>query len=379
MSETTDTAIPLDEAPARRLTRVDEGRWLGGVSAGLGRYFDINPLVYRVAFAALALAGGTGILLYAAAWLVIPHETQEDSIATEALRGRRDQPWLLLGIGLLTVGGLLVFAQADLWPDEGTFWLGAILVGAALVWWQVAGRESTRTEAPVADVAVDGGDDAPTVPGRPAAPPPPPPPPRPRRPSLFLPVLGGLLAGAGFFGLLAVTDVYDVSLAVAFAVALAVVGGAIAVGASTDKRVGGLVILGLVLLAGFAAAAASPVSLASGLGDKVARPLAASELEDQYDLGIGDLTVDLRDLTLPPGRTHVEADLGIGQLLVQVPEGVALDVDGHVGVGEVTVLGQEEDGTGADQRLFFPGPTPDAPVLELEADVGIGDLEVVRG
>jgi hypothetical protein len=45
----------------------------------------------------------------------------------------------------------------------------------------------------------------------------------------------------------------------------------------------------------------------------------------------------------------------------------------------VTVLGQEEDGTGADQRLFFPGPTPDAPVLELEADVGIGDLEVVRG
>ena len=32
----------------RRLVRVDDGRWLGGVAAGLGRYFDVNPLVYRL-------------------------------------------------------------------------------------------------------------------------------------------------------------------------------------------------------------------------------------------------------------------------------------------------------------------------------------------
>ena len=84
MSDTiTDTPI-LDEAPPRRLVRVDEGRWLGGVCAGLGRYFDINPLVYRIAFAALALAGGTGVLLYVAAWLVIPGERSEESFAVES-------------------------------------------------------------------------------------------------------------------------------------------------------------------------------------------------------------------------------------------------------------------------------------------------------
>jgi phage shock protein PspC (stress-responsive transcriptional regulator) len=66
MSETSETTT-IDEAPPRRLVRVDEGRWLGGVAAGLGRYFDVNPLVYRIAFAALALAGGTGLLLYLAA------------------------------------------------------------------------------------------------------------------------------------------------------------------------------------------------------------------------------------------------------------------------------------------------------------------------
>ena len=74
MSDTTDTDHARRGAGPAARPRTDEGRWLGGVSAGLGRYFDINPLVYRVAFAALALAGGTGILLYLAAWLVIPHE-----------------------------------------------------------------------------------------------------------------------------------------------------------------------------------------------------------------------------------------------------------------------------------------------------------------
>ena len=65
----------IDEAPPRRLVRVHDGRWLGGVAAGLGRYFDVNPLVYRIAFGALAFVGGTGVLLYLAAWLVMPART----------------------------------------------------------------------------------------------------------------------------------------------------------------------------------------------------------------------------------------------------------------------------------------------------------------
>ena len=379
MSDTTDATIPLDEAPARRLTRTDEGRWLGGVSAGLGRYFDINPLVYRIAFAALALAGGTGILLYAAAWLVIPHESEEESIAVEALRKRREQPWLLLGLGLLAVGGLLVLSQADLWPSEGTLWLGATLAGAALVWWQLAARERGDTSQVVADSQAEAPSETPAETTTAVRPPSPAPPRPPKRPSLFLPVLGALLAAAGLFGLLAVTDAYDVSLSVALAVGLAVVGGAIAVGATMGRRVGGLVVLGLVLLAGFAVAAVLPVNLGAGIGDSVARPLDAGDIEDAYDLGVGDLTVDLTNLVLPPGTTEVEADVGIGHLLVRVPEGVALELDGHAGIGQVVLLGQVEDGTGADEHLSVPGPTPDAPVLELEADVGIGEIEVVRG
>ncbi len=54
-------------------------------------------------------------------------------------------------------------------------------------------------------------------------------------------------------------------------------------------------------------------------------------------------------------------------------------IDAHTAAGRVDVLGQEDDGLGAHERLVSPGASPDSPVLELEADVGAGNLEVRRG
>ena len=85
----------------RRLSRPRDGRWLGGVSAGLGAYFDLSPAIYRIAFVALALAGGTGILLYIAAWLVIPGEGEDDSIAAAALKRTHDRPGRVVGLALI--------------------------------------------------------------------------------------------------------------------------------------------------------------------------------------------------------------------------------------------------------------------------------------
>src|SRR5688572_10656930 len=199
MSETIDTTI--EDAPPRRLVRVKEGRWLGGVAAGLGRYFDVNPLVYRIAFGALALAGGTGILLYIAALLVMPAEDRDESIAVETLRTHRDRPWLLLGVGLLGFAAVLTLSEADLWPGSGNVWFAAVLAGAALVWWNLARRDE-RAAARLPD-----GDRPRTAP--------------PRRPSATLPVFGALLAAAGVLGLLAVLDVYEADVRAALAVGVA--------------------------------------------------------------------------------------------------------------------------------------------------------------
>ena len=368
MSDTITETPTVDEAPPRRLVRADDGRWLGGVCAGLGRYFDINPLVYRIAFAALALAGGTGLLLYLAAYLVIPGEHDDDSIAVEALRDHREHPWLLVGVGLLSFGALFALSEARFWPGTGNVWLAALLAGGALVWWHVSNRdEAPRTATPSAESATGA---APSAQPTPRA---------PRRPSLFAPVLGALLAASGVFGLLAVLDVYDVDLEAALAAGLAIVGAAIAVGALTQRRVGGLVFLGLILLASFGVAAATPVSISSGIGEKNERPLTLAALQPSYELGVGELDLDLGALTLPPGTTSVEASVGVGELVITVPAGVALEIDAQTGVADVDVLGHGDDGINAHKTVSIAGPTPDAPVLDIEADVGFGNLVVRRG
>ena len=81
----------------RRLQRSRSDRMVAGVSGGLARYFEIHPAVFRVGFVVLTLLGGAGILIYAAAALVMPDEGKDDSIATAALRNRRDRPWPLIG------------------------------------------------------------------------------------------------------------------------------------------------------------------------------------------------------------------------------------------------------------------------------------------
>jgi hypothetical protein len=181
------------------------------------------------------------------------------------------------------------------------------------------------------------------------------------------------------FGLLAVLDVYDVDLAVAFAAGVAIVGATIAVGAMTQRRVGGLVFLGLVLLAAFGVAAATPVSISAGAGTKQEQPATAAALKSSYELGLGELDLDLRGVTLPAGTTPVDASVGIGSLVITVPEDVALEIDAQAGVGEINVLGERDDGIDAHRTFRIAGSTPNAPVLDIEADVGIGGIEVRRG
>jgi phage shock protein PspC (stress-responsive transcriptional regulator) len=139
MSEHT-TQIPDLE----RLQRSRSDRMLAGVCGGLARYFEIHPAVFRVGFVVLTLLGGAGILIYAAAALVMPDEGKVDSVATAALRNRKDHPWPLIGLGLLAVAGALLLSQATLWPDGDTWFL--FLIAGALILWVT--RHST--EAPAA-------------------------------------------------------------------------------------------------------------------------------------------------------------------------------------------------------------------------------------
>lgn len=59
----------------RRLFRDGENRVLGGVCSGIGHYFDVDPILFRILFVVAFLGFGTGILLYLILWLIIPEAT----------------------------------------------------------------------------------------------------------------------------------------------------------------------------------------------------------------------------------------------------------------------------------------------------------------
>jgi phage shock protein PspC (stress-responsive transcriptional regulator) len=351
---TSGTDIPLS-APggdtARELHRPRDNRMVAGVAAGLAEYFGLRPAVYRIAFAALALVGGAGILLYVVAALVIPAEGADESIAEEFLRRHRDRPGLLVGLGIAGVLAISIVSSPGRdwgWPLVGPLSFLLLLGLAGLALWQV----SRRDREPRAGVSA-----------------------RPR--SLFLPGLGLLLAAAGGIALLHVLDVVDVRYDVVLTLGLVLVGLLIAVGAFFH-RTAGLVPLGLLLAAVLAGGALGSLGRGGPIGERSYSPSTVADLRDEYNLRIGRLELDLRDLELPAGETRVELDAGIGEVVVHVPPGILVDATADTGVGEVAVFGEHDDGWDAHvrQTALQPGTEGSDTRLVIDAHVGVGHVEV---
>ena len=79
---------PDEYAPSRALSRPVHGRMLGGVAAGIARYLDVDVTIIRILFAALTLIGGSAVLLYLVAWLLIPEDGADQSIAAGLFQSR---------------------------------------------------------------------------------------------------------------------------------------------------------------------------------------------------------------------------------------------------------------------------------------------------
>ncbi|MEX2484821.1 MAG: PspC domain-containing protein [Brumimicrobium sp.] len=57
---------------SKRLYRDEENASVGGVCAGLGHYFDIDPIIIRIIFVLMVILGGSGVLIYIILWIVVP-------------------------------------------------------------------------------------------------------------------------------------------------------------------------------------------------------------------------------------------------------------------------------------------------------------------
>ena len=304
MDETT-----VERPAVRRLERSRSDRMLAGVCGGLARYFDIHPAFYRVGFVVLTLIGGAGILIYIAAALVIPDEGEEDSIASAALRERRDRPLPLIGLALIALAGLVLLSRVSIWPNGDAAWILLLIAGGIVL--QLSHRPRAETAPPEAEAQAQAPSPSPWR--------------WPRR---------------------------------------------IAIGLGTAVGV----VLTFVLVAAAIFAAVFHVHLGNGIGDQTYDVRALTELHPEYKLGIGDLRVDLRDVRLPVGVTHLRTRVDVGRVDVVVPHEAALRVHSEADFGTVAVLGQSADGRKVDRSVDEAGKR----VLDLDAHVGVGSVHIER-
>ena len=65
----------------KQLYRSTTDRKIAGVCGGIAEYFDMDPTVVRLIFAAVSIFSGVGILAYIAAVIIIPE--QDDMIVRQ--------------------------------------------------------------------------------------------------------------------------------------------------------------------------------------------------------------------------------------------------------------------------------------------------------
>ena len=62
----------MDQRLRRRLYRDADSRVLGGVCSGMGAYFNIDVVIFRILFVLSVFMGGAGVLIYIILWIVVP-------------------------------------------------------------------------------------------------------------------------------------------------------------------------------------------------------------------------------------------------------------------------------------------------------------------
>ena len=332
MNETPTEQLPPEP---RKLLRARTGRMIGGVCAGLGRYFNVDPIIFRIGAIVLTLVGGAGILAYLAALLLVPSE----DAAGEPTPGRNR--WLV-------IAGVVVLLLLS-WPFVlgGGFLLAGLLIPLSiliavgvLVWWFVSG------EGP----AGDAGDVA-------------------KRAALGIGVL--FVCGVVAFG-----GAWAAAAGGETVVAIVVIAAGVAILAGAFLRpVRWLVLPALALALSAGAVSAADIDLDGGVGDRDYRPTSVGDLRDTYQLGMGELIIDLRETDLPAGDVPLAVDVGVGEARVIVPEDVCVATDAEVGMGEVRSFGRHNEGVDVDFD-DRPDAAPAATRLLVKADVGVGSLRI---
>ena len=107
-----------EPAPRPPLRRSNTNRVLAGVSGGLGEYFGVDPVLFRVLFATSAFFGGVGIIAYLVAWAVIPERGAPSAPLDGVARWMRQRrvPFGVAIAAAAIVAWVVLFSWWRPWP-----------------------------------------------------------------------------------------------------------------------------------------------------------------------------------------------------------------------------------------------------------------------
>src|SRR5215207_948687 len=131
-----DANDPKEDAPppsqgVRRLTRSSSDKLIGGVAGGLGRYFGVDPILFRIAFVVLVFAGGVGVLAYIGLLAFVPADDQ-----SRVFGSRRDAN--LIGLALLALLVVVILGPPFFFVGPALIPI-ALLIGIGILLWRAAG------------------------------------------------------------------------------------------------------------------------------------------------------------------------------------------------------------------------------------------------
>ncbi|WP_017239649.1 PspC domain-containing protein [Streptomyces sp. SS] len=432
---------PAEAVPAPPLQRSRGSKVVGGVCGGLGRYFDLDPVIFRVAVGVLAIPGGIGLIFYGFAWLLIPLAGEEENEGRRLLTGRVSGA-SLAALLMALVGCGIFLSMLHSGSMLGSALLVGFVVSAAAVWSRrrqtggaepesrvesaaaamVASDAPPETKAPpmvefpswwkdpivkdgsTGKVAVGylwgphgvldedgrvGGEvpkpgsqwgPPPAAPGRPQ--------PSIRRSPRSIGGLVHLLAiVAAVLGttLTWETQPLGTSLQTGLVAALAVFGLGLVVSSFLGRTGFGTVFHTVITAGLLALATALPHEITTDWMRETWKPASVTAVQPRYEVGTGVGTLDLSGLPVPAGSTvSTSAEVGAGQLKVIVPKDAVVKVHAQVGLGDLRLPGEPandvdiEPDRDVTRTIDPPAGTAPAGTLNLSLEVGIGQVEVTR-
>jgi predicted membrane protein len=187
---------------------------------------------------------------------------------------------------------------------------------------------------------------------------------------------GGVLVLIGLLWLLERTGAIDISVTAVLALATMVVGIALMVLASRGVHAG-LIVFGTVLaLITFSTAAAPLEGFQGGVGDRTVVVTTADDINADYELSMGNLVVDLSEVDDLEGIMALNASIGMGELLIRVPAGTEVAIEGTVGAGQLIMFDRSYDGVVINESYETPGFSEATVGLDITVEAFTGRVEV---